>query len=71
MMPPPPAPGDRGTRDFTKPKPFGLRLFLKYKTTVEFDKEGDEDGEDVTGIVMQIWAEGELTAVRKPLPDHN
>ena len=31
-----------------------------YKATVvEFEAEGEEKGEDVTGVVMLVWAEGE------------
>ena len=57
VMPPPPRPNrtDPTTRRFSKFKPFGLKLCLKYKQIGDFDKEG----EDTIGINFQIWAQGE------------
>ena len=58
QMPPPPRPvprPDHIPRSFSKFKPFGLRMFLKYKPAEDFAHEG----EDTTGMKIQVWAKGE------------
>ena len=59
--PPPPLPQPGPvTNRFSKAKAFGLKMFLKYKPTEEFD---EEDG-DVTGIKVQVWVEGKCDSFR-------
>lgn len=55
-MPPPPC-----RNGFSKLKPFGLKLLLKYKATQEFWDEEDDD--DITGLIFQVWAEGECCSL--------
>ena len=57
-MPPPPRPvprPDHIPRSFSKFKPFGLIMFMKYKPAEEFTHEG----KDTTGTKIQVWAKGE------------
>ena len=60
LRPPPPPQLKRVTHRFSKAKAFGLKMFLKYKTTEEFD---EEDG-DIAGIKVQVWAEGKCDSFR-------
>ena len=45
----------RRRRRFSKFKPFGLKMFLKYRPT----EESGEEAADTAGMEMTLWAEGE------------
>ncbi|CAD6567228.1 MAG: hypothetical protein ASARMPRED_000553 [Alectoria sarmentosa] len=56
-MPPPPPP-DKNTPRFSKLKPFGLKMFVKYMPTGVV-RGSSEKGEETMGVQIQAWAEGE------------
>ena len=56
-MPPPPPP-DKNTPRFSKLKPFGLKMFVKYMPTGVVGGSS-EKGEETMGVQIQAWAEGE------------